>query len=224
MNTIRRAMIFLALVLVTTPIVSGQDFSRYRQFELGTSLAALSKQVGQESRQASLIHQSPALIQSLTYWPVQPSHSTVRSEAVSQILFGFYNGKLYRIVVTYDSDAINGLTEEDMVRAVSARYGVGIRLYPEIDFPSNDVYSSPAKVIARWQDSQNSVSLFRSATENSFGLVVVSRRLNAEADAAILASVKLDKEQAPQREIDRQKKEVDDLDIARQKNMKSFRP
>ena len=139
-------------------------------------------------------------------------------------MFGFYNGKLYRIVVTYDSDAINGLTEEDMVRAISARYGVGMRLYPEIELPTYDVHAAPAKVIARWQDSQNSVSLFRSATENSFGLVVVSKRLNAEADAAILASVKLDKEQAPQREIDREKKEVDDLDIARQKNMKSFRP
>src|ERR1700720_212811 len=223
MNFIRKSVISLGLVLLATPVISGQDLSRYRKFVLGTSLATISRQVGQDERQASLISQSPALIQEITYWQVDTSDSLGRMGPISHITLDFYNGALYRIVVVYDEKAVEGLTEDDMVKAISARYGLGVRLYPEIDFPSNDVYSSPAKVIARWQDSQNSVSLFRSATENSFGLVVVSKRLNAEADAAILASVKLDKEQAPQREIDRQKKEVDDLDIARQKNMKSFR-
>jgi hypothetical protein len=48
--------------------------------------------------------------------------------------------------------------------------------------------------------------------------------VNAQAEAAIVESAKLAKEQAPQKEIARQIKEVDDLDIARQKNIKSFRP
>jgi hypothetical protein len=68
------------------------------------------------------------------------------------------------------------------------------------------------------------VSFFHSTSPNSFGLAVFSKQLNAQAEAAIVESVKLAKEQAPQKEIDRQKKEVDDLDIARQKNIKSFRP
>ena len=50
-----------------------------------------------------------------------------------------------------------------------------------------------------------------------------SKRVNAQAEAAIVESAKLAKEQAPQK-IARQIKEVDDLDIARQKNIKSFRP
>ena len=95
---------------------------------------------------------------------------------------------------------------------------------PEIDFPSHDVYSPPEKVIARWDDSQNSVNFFHSTGPESLGLAVFSKRLNAQAEAAIVESAKLAKEQAPQKEIDRQKKEVDDLGIARQKNMKSFRP
>jgi hypothetical protein len=68
------------------------------------------------------------------------------------------------------------------------------------------------------------VVLFRANSSESFGLVVSSKRLDAQAEAAIAESVKLDKEQAPQKEIDRQKKAADDLDIARLKNMKTFRP
>lgn len=105
MRMIRKSWISLALVLLATPAISGQDLSRYRKFALGTSLTVLSKQIGQEWRQASLVHASPALIQELTYWPVQASYSAGVTEPASQILFSFYNGALYRIVVTYDQNA-----------------------------------------------------------------------------------------------------------------------
>jgi len=224
MNMISKSVISLGLVLLATPVISGQDLSRYRNFVLGTSLATVSKQVGQDAHQATLISESPALIQEMRHWQFETSDSWDRMGPVSQISFNFYNGALYRITVVYDQRAVEGLTEEDMVKAISARYGVGVRLYPEIDFPSHDVYSSPEKVIAQWDDPQNSVSLFHSTGSESLGLAVFSKRLNAQAEAAIVESAKLAKEQAPQKEIDRQKKEVDDLGIARQKNMKSFRP
>ena len=224
MNVIRKSIISLGLILLATPVISGQDLSRYRKFALGTSLAAISKQVGQDAHQATLISERPALIQEMRHWQFETSDSWDRMGPVSHISFNFYNGALYRIVVIYDDKAVEGLTEEDMVKAISARYGNGVRLYPEIDFPNHDVYSSPEKVIAQWEDSQNSVSLFHSTGSESLGLAVFSKRVNAQAEAAIVESAKLAKEQAPQKEIDRQKKEVDDLDIARQKNIKSFRP
>jgi hypothetical protein len=224
MKMTRNLVISLAMVLLSAPLISGQDLSRYRKFSLGTSLAALSNQVGLDSHWANFVHQRPAVIQELTYWPVDSSDSSVRVEPVSQILFSFYNGELYRMLVTYDQGATEGLNDEDMVQAVSARYGTGRRLYPEINLPTNDVYVSPEKVIARWEDSQNSVNLLGSTSMNSFRLAVFSKRLDALAEAASTESVKLEKEQAPQKEIDRQKKEVDDLDIARQKNRKTFRP
>jgi hypothetical protein len=36
--------------------------------------------------------------------------------------------------------------------------------------------------------------------------------------------VELENEEASQKEIDRQKKEADNLEVARQKNMKTFQP
>jgi|SRR5580700_11037828 hypothetical protein len=224
MNMIRKSGISLGLVLLVTPAIFGQDLSRYRKFALGSSVAVISKQVGQGERQATLISESPALIQEITYWQIDASNSAGRSEPISHVTFDFYNGALYRIVVVYDQKAVEGLTEDDMVKAISARYGIGVRLYPEIDFPSHDVYAAPEKVIARWDDAENSVTFFHSTDLESFGLGVFSKRLNAQAEAAIVESAKLAKEQAPQKEIDRQIKAVDDLDIARQKNIKSFRP
>ena len=224
MKVMRKSWISLVLVLFSTPVISGQDLSTYRKFSLGTSLVALSKQVGQDSHQANLIHQNPAVIQQLTYWPLPTSSYSVQAESVSQILFSFYNGELYRIAVTYDRDATEGLTDEDMVQAISARYGAATRLYPEIGLPTNHEYAPTEKVIAHWGDSGNSVNLFRSSSLNSFELAVFSKRLDGKAEAAIAESLNLEKQEAPQKEIDRQKREVDNLEVARQKNKKTFRP
>jgi hypothetical protein len=225
MNMLRKSGIALGLILLSAPLVLGQDLSSYRKFSLGTSLAELTKQVGPYSHWTTVIHQRPVVIQELTFWSLHSSPSRVGVEPVSQILFSFYNGALYRIVVSYDRDATEGLTDEDMVQAVSARYGTGTRLYPEINFRTKDVFASTEEmIIARWEDSQNAVNLLRSSNMNSFRLAVFSKRLDAQAVAASTESVKLEKQEAPQKEIDRQKKEVDDLDIARQKNKETFRP
>jgi len=49
--------------------------------------------------------------------------TSYQSDTVEQILFSFYNGELYLMSVTYDQTATKGLTEEDMVKSISAKYG-----------------------------------------------------------------------------------------------------
>jgi hypothetical protein len=53
---------------------------------------------------------------------------------------------------------------------------------------------------------------------------MLSKQLNAEAELAIAQAVKLEKDEIPQVEAARQKKETDDLEAARQKNRKIFHP
>ncbi|MFZ3334170.1 MAG: hypothetical protein WA197_26300 [Candidatus Acidiferrales bacterium] len=241
MKMMRNIVVALSLILLSAPMISGQDLSKYRTFSLGTSLAELSKQVGPYSHYTTLIHQRPAAIQELTFWTLHSSRSPVGAYPVSQVLFSFYNGELYRIVVTYDRNDTEGLTDDDMVQAVSVRYGTATRLYPEISFfPTNYLDGSTDKailffltsapdrsadrVIARWEDSQNSVNLFHSTSRNSFGLAISSKRLDAQAEAAIFEFEKLEKCEAPQVEIGRVKKEADDLETMRQTNLKAFQP
>jgi hypothetical protein len=224
MKMIRNIVVSLSMILLSAPLIFGQDLSKYRAFSLGTSLAELSKQVGPYSHTTTLIHQRPAAIQEMTFWTLNSSHSPVGVDPSSQILFSFYNGELYRIVVTFDRDATKGLTDDDMVQAVSARYGAAKRFYPEINLPTHAVYSSMDTFIARWEDSQNSVNLLRSSMQSSFLLAVFSKRLDAQAKAAIIESEKLEKQEALQVEIRRPKKEADELEVARQINQKTFRP
>ncbi len=223
MKMMRSVFIPFVMILFSASLIHAQDLSRYRNFSLGTSLADLSKQVGPYSHETTLAHQRPAVIQEMTFWPLSASRSAVGLEPVSQILFSFYNGELYRILVTYDRDSLQGLTDDDMVKAISARYGTAT-YYPEINFPTNDAYAPTPAVIARWQDSQSSVNLVRSFLSDSFELLIFSKQVNAQAEDAIAESVKLDLKEGPQMEFDRQQKEADDLEVARQKNRKTFRP
>jgi hypothetical protein len=59
---------------------------------------------------------------------------------------------------------------------------------------------------------------------NHFGLVIYSKRVNAEAEIGIVQGMKLEEQERPEREADQKKKEADDLEAVRQKNQKTFHP
>ena len=224
MKSMRSLILCFVALLFTAPLLRAQDLSKYRNFSFGMSLVELSNQVDLKPLQTKLIHKHPAVIQELTWWPRESSGSSLQADTAWQVFFTFYNGELYRILVTYDRDATKGLTAEDMVQAISAQYGTATRPDVSISFPTNELYRSTEKVIARWEDSLYSINLFRATSLNSFGLVMFSKRLDGEAEAAIAESVKLEGQEDLQKEIERQKKETDKLEVARQKNRKTFRP
>jgi hypothetical protein len=84
------------------------------------------------------------------------------------------------------------------------------------------------KILAGWADSEHSIALFQSPYQMVFGLVVRSRSMDGLAQAALTEGARLDAEEAPQREIDRQQKSTDDKRVrtaaARQSNKQTFRP
>jgi hypothetical protein len=224
MKMMRALPIALAVCLLSTPAMFAQDLSKYRTFSLGMRLAALSKQVDTTADQVSVIHQSPVLIQELTWWPIESYGSSARSEAVEQIRFSFCNRDLYKIAATYDGAATQGLTADDMVQAISATYGTAIRPPVDTNASAPLSYQSADVEVALWENSQYSVTLFRSPLSTSFQLVMLSKQLNGQAEAAIAEAVKQEHEDAPQTEIARVKKEADDLETTRQANLKAFRP
>ena len=214
----------LFLILMWAPLVHGQDLSKYRNFRFGMSYAELSKQVGPQLLHTKLIHQRPAVIQEVTWWPRDSSGSALPAEPVWQILFTFYDDQLYRILVTYDHQATRGLSDEDMVEAISVRYGTATRPASSISFPTNELYRSTESVIARWEDSQYSVNLFRSSFLNAYGVVMFSKRLDGQAQAAQAESLNVVGQEDLQIEIERQRKETDKLAVTREKNKRVFRP
>jgi hypothetical protein len=224
MKTIRSSILCFVVLLLTAPLLRAQDLSKYRTFSLGTNLATVLKHTDQKLADVKVIHDRPVLIQELTWWPPNLPGTPFRSDTVEQILFTFYNGALYKISVTYDRASTEGLTAEDMVKSISTKYGPPTNIALEIDSGTNDRYEVKQKLVASWEDSQYSFDLVRSSFSDVFGLVIYSKRVNAEAELAIAEAVKLDEQEVPQREAERQKKQIDDLEVARQKNQKSFHP
>jgi hypothetical protein len=125
---------------------------------------------------------------------------------------------------TYDRSAIEGLKTEDLVQSIAAKYGPPIKPATETDVSKAGPQGPEEKVVALWDDAQYSLSLNRSYLANGFTLVMFSLQANAAAAEAIAKAIKLEDQQGPQKEADRQKKEADELALARLNNLQSFRP
>jgi hypothetical protein len=222
-----RGLIAILCSVLGTSMLSAAELSTYRGLKLGMSLAAASKQMGSKPSDAKVLHERPALIQELNWEirsPVQTG--TAKPDPVKDGLLGFINGELFRIVVTYDRYKVEGMSTDDMIQAISATYGTATKPTAEIAYHSN--YGETATVLARWEDSAYSYDLVRTGDRASFAMVLYSKRLEVLAETAIVESARLDSQEAPQRELDKQKQRDDDqqlaLDKARAVNKPNFRP
>jgi len=229
MISTRSLVISISLAVLSMPLIYAQDLSKYREFQLGMNLLAVAKQADMKPSEARVIYQRPAVIQELEWRPRSSSSSSAQADPVKEILFSFYNGELYRIVVNYDQDRTEGLTDEDLIEGISAQYGTPTTPVAKIiSSSSSQVYSDSEKVIARWEDSQYSFNLFRFSYGSTFGMLVFSKRLEALAQVAVIKAIRLNDQEAPQREIERQKKQDEEKRAAGQKarpvNKANFRP
>jgi hypothetical protein len=130
--------------------------------------------------------------------------------------------------VTYDWYRIAGLTEEDMVQAIAAIYGTATRPTAKLVLSSSQPDKEDERVIARRADPQYSLDLLQPSYPPTFRMVLVSKRLDALAGAAITEALRLEEQEAPQRELERQKKQAEEdraaLEKARLVNKATFRP
>ncbi len=229
MVSIRNVATSIVWALLLAPLMHAQDLSMYRNFQFGMNLPAVAKQADVKPSEAKVIHQRPALIEELEWRPRRLYDSSKETDPVREVLFSFYNGELFRVLVTYDPDRTQGLTRQDMVEAISAIYGTASNPDAQIIlFSSSSVYSNTEKVMARWEDPQYSFNLFRVSYNSAYGIAAFSKRLDALAEKAIIEAIRLDAKEAPEREIQRQKK-ADDAnrlaqDKARPGNKANFRP
>src|SRR5690348_11314186 len=202
------------------------DLSKYRNFELGTDLLSVAKRAGANMSQVKVIYSRPALIQELE-WRPQPLGASSQTEPVKEVVFSFYDGKLFRIVVDYDRYETEGLTAGDFVDAISMTYGppttpaAPVKVAPE-------AYGSQQEVLAQWQDSQYRFDLMHSSYGPTFRLVGVMKTLEAPAEAATLEAKKLDDQEAPQRNAARVAGEEEAAKVKSEKarlvNKPKFRP
>ena len=222
MKLIRNVFFVVFAIALGSPVLQAQDLSKYRNFSLGMSLNDILKLTDATLAQVKTSHRRPGLTQELNWWPPTGTGGAYQGDALQQILFLFYNGELYRIFVTYDPRAVEGLTTEDMVQSISARYGPAMNAAKKIGNPANEGYSQ--QLVATWEDSQYCLKLVRDSFSGSYGLIMLSKHADTEAETASVEATRLEEQERPQKEANRLKKEADNLEIERQKNKKIFQP
>ena len=219
------SFLFTTASLTAVGAVVG-DISKYRDFQLGTDLPAVAKRIGASSSQAKIIHSRPALIQELEWHP-QSLGPSPKVESAQEVVFSFFNGTLFQIVVKYDPHATEGLTTKDFVEAISAMYGPIAKL-PAPAKPIKESYGDQEETVARWEDPEYRFDLLRDSYGPTFTLVGLLRNLEGPVQAATLEAKRLDDLEAPQRDAARIATEQDakaaSLEKARLVNKPKFRP
>jgi len=231
MKLARAAAIVVCGIAIIGPAVGADDLSRYRAFELGSSLASVSTLADVPPSSVKTVHQRPAVLQELEW---RPSHwsgasSLASNDPVEQVVFSFYNDQLFRIVVDYAHARTEGMTAADLIEAISETYGPAAAQPAPARTAPRVMDTGSGTPLARWAGGDYSLVLSRtSAYREAFRLVLTSTTVEDLAKKAAAQSARLDQQEAPQREVARQKKEKDDgiaaAEKARIANKKLFRP
>ena len=216
-------------LLFFTAAIEGQIPGHYRDFQLGSDLASVSALTGAASPDVKVLHTRPAVLQEMEWRRPYALRGETVDDPVRQIAFSFYNDQLFRLVIDYDERRTDGMTDADMVEAISTMYGTTVRstLKPTGVPPLVRDEESGTRV-AGWGNGDYAAVLYRTPFASGFRLVVAAVRLDALARTAEAQSIRLDEREAPQRERARQKKEADDERAekakARLANKAAFKP
>ena len=232
MNVLRAFAVLVFGAVLSNGLVNAQDFSRYRFFQLGRSLSSVAQAANMGPSDARVIQQRPALIQELDWRPQYQSPSTrIAMDPVLEVALTFYNDQLFRITITYDQSRTDGMTNADVIDAVSATYGLAVvPATPHAPPRSSPSSRTDAITIARWANGDRTLTLSRSVFPVVFQLVMMSTTVNDLAEAAVAEAVisSGDADEALLRETDRRTKELADAivdqDRARLRNKAAFHP
>ena len=226
---IRSFAIAFGFAAVCAQSTTAQQDVRYRDFLMGSDLASVAKATGAAPTAAKVIHTRPAVIQDLEWRPrYRIVGTSTLTDPVDLMVFKFYDDQLFTIVADYDRRRTEGMTPADMIEAISQTYG------PVSQVPSRPMgtqttpYGFPDTPLAVWGDADYSVTLLRVTYPAGFRLVVALTRLESLARAATATAVRLDTDEAPQRELARKERDAAAAAAAQEKakteNKAQFRP
>jgi hypothetical protein len=227
-----RTLICLTFGLTTAATsLLAQDLAHYRDFRLGSPVAVVTATSAVSPADIKVLHQHPSLIQELRWRPQRYGVAAASADPVREVLFRFYEDKLYLVEVDYDQQRIEGLTDADLVESMTGLYGPPL-------LASTSLYAGtgPAQpgngrggVVAEWADAESSVTMMRGAYQTTLRLVMTLTSVEslARGVSAEPTSPKGDEEALP-RESEHQKSPTEEqrlaADTARKANKPAFRP
>jgi len=226
--TFTRGGVSAACIVLAVSTVSSAELSRYREFELGTSVATVTA-VTQNAARVKTVHSRPALLQQLEWRPrYMAGAPQADRDSIGEVVFSFVDDQLFQMSIAYAQDRTSGLTDQDMVGSLTAVYGAPSSPAPRTRTTSSLLALDTPVVIAEWRHADTTVVLQRQSYGESFFLVITSLPLDIIARKAQATAVAMDQSEAPAREASLLKKRAADEKVAaettRSANKKVFQP
>ena len=225
--TLQRGGVSAACVVLAVWTASAAELSRYREFELGSSVAAVTAVTLSAERDLKILHNRPALLQEVTWQPRYMTGAPVADRnSIGEMVFSFVDDRLFKMTVVYERGRTTGLTNADMIAALTELYGVptGKAEPPRAAADALDTVA----VIAEWRQEDTHMSHRRGRYNESFSLVITSVSLDAIARKAQASALVMDVREAPAREAALLKKRADEQrqveEQTRTANKKVFTP
>ena len=223
-----RGGVSAACIVLAVSTVSSAELSRYREFELGASVATVTA-VTQNAARVKTVHSRPALLQQLEWRPrYMAGAPQADRDSIGEVVFSFVDDQLFQMSIAYAQDRTSGLTDQDMVGSLTAVYGAPSSPAPRTRTTSSLLALDAPVVIAEWRHAETTVALQRREYSESFFLVITSLPLDIIARKAQATAVAMDQSEAPAREAALLKKRAADEKLAaettRSANKKVFQP
>jgi hypothetical protein len=212
---IRTAAIAAVVGVLCVSALHAETGAAYHGFLLGADLPSVAALANLSVAQAVTTHERPVLLQQLEWRKAFPMSGVpaAESEPVSRITFSFYRGELFKMMIDYDRDRTAGLTDSDLTAAISTTYGV-----PNAKASRTlEADAESGKAIAQWGDAAYSVILYRDVYVSSVRLIVTATPAAARARTAEIEAIELERREAPQRALARDKKDAEDAGAATEK-------
>jgi hypothetical protein len=226
---LRVSLLALAGVMSLAPQVTSAEvvLSRYRGVMLGDSVQSVVDRLKLAASDVTVVHEHPTIVQALTLRPPSfVSGTSAGADPAAEIDFTFHLGRLARIVVSYDRERTQGLTDADLHEVMDSVYGTPILLVT----PTRSTVTLPAErqTIGRWEDGETLVLLWREQYPSRVGLTITSIAVDAALQEAIAAGAQLHAAGAPARDLARRDAEAavlqDRDEKIRRDNKARFRP
>jgi hypothetical protein len=217
----------LAVLLASVAVSAQTSLSRHRDVTLGDTVQVVADRLGLTRRDVTVLHARPALVEELTWRPNRyMSGPAAAPDTVAEVVMTFHADRLARMVVVYERQGTQGLTDADLQEALTEIYG----LASLASTPTQPARSptSERRTVGRWEDADTVVLLWREVYPNQVGLTITSLTADRALQQAIAEGERLYLSEAPQRSLDRQAAEAQAVlardEKLRLENKKKFKP
>jgi hypothetical protein len=185
-TSVRRVIVgALCMAASAVSLLAAQTPLRYRTYEMGDDLRTIAQQIGVPSPPGLVVPRPLGVVEELRWRAEYVRRGTAPSgDPVARLVFSFYEDQLFRIVIDYAPDRTEGMTEADLVAAVSKVYGPPAKRSQPPDRVGSHPQLADDVVIAQWTGSTDQVALLTVPGQSAFRMIVSSSRLEALARAA----------------------------------------